>query len=320
MPRYNFVAKNILLTYPQTDGDKESLLEFLKEKVPDANYIVVSKERHEDGNPHFHAVIAGSRRIHLRDPRFFDWTSNHPNVQATRSLPQSIAYVKKDGDCIEHGIEPVTAIQRRNNRSSRMVGSEVSAITTRAELFAYVLERDPRDYIFCHDSLCRYADRVFSEEIPYNSDFEFDPSKLPATLLQWKEANLDASPRRPKSLLLVGPSRTGKTEWARSLGKHIYCNTYLNAREIADKAEKSLYIVVDDIPYKSFFALKALIGCQLEFTLTDKYMKKMVIRNWGKPTIWVVNPDMDPRKDMEDNILCWFRLNCICLEIHSDLF
>ena len=30
-------------------------------------------------------------------------------------------------------------------------------------------------------------------------------------------------------------------------------------------------------------------GAQKEFTVTDKYMKKMTLDNWGKPCIWLNN-------------------------------
>jgi len=122
---------------------------------------------------------------------------------------------------------------------------------------------------------------------------------------------------RCKSLFLGGPTRTGKTEWARSLGKHVYWNGLINI-DTWDITAK--YIVIDDFNWSFFPCKKQLIGCQREFTLTDKYRKKRAIRNWGKPCIYVFNDDMDPFNEMSNSLKEWIRGNSCRIDIINPLF
>lgn len=120
---------------------------------------------------------------------------------------------------------------------------------------------------------------------------------------------------RPKSLILVGPTRLGKTRWARSLGKHIYwCNS-----PVFSSADflGALYVVVDDVPWEYFKCKKQLLGGQKEFTVTEKYQPLMEI-TFGKPVIYLCNED--PRKDMKDYEVEYYGKNVIYVFIENKLF
>jgi hypothetical protein len=54
-----------------------------------------------------------------------------------------------------------------------------------------------------------------------------------------------------------GPSRTGKTSWARSLGEHCYLGCAWNVEELDEGKE---YIIFDDIPFESFYNWQAFMG------------------------------------------------------------
>jgi hypothetical protein len=90
---------------------------------------------------------------------------------------------------------------------------------------------------------------------------------------------------------VVGKTRTGKTTWARSLGPHNYCDTYFNASNIDTRCA---YTVFDDIPFEKLIAAKGWIGCQHTITFTDKFKPKITI-TWGKPSIFLLNPEADYR-------------------------
>lgn len=113
---------------------------------------------------------------------------------------------------------------------------------------------------------------------------------------------------RPKGLLIIGETRTGKTSWARSLGEHIYFNTYWDISKWPTKTTAG-YVVIDDIPFTSLGRLwKPVIGCQLEFTATDKYIRKRTIY-WGKPFIWLLNSSPFPGMDPDDRD--YINSNCV---------
>ena len=95
--------------------------------------------------------------------------------------------------------------------------------------------------------------------------------------------------RRVKSLILWGPTRTGKTLFARSLGRHSYFNLQFNLDSFSESSD---YAVFDDIQggFEFFHAYKGWLGAQKEFVITDKYKRKKTIK-WGKPCIMLMNDD-----------------------------
>jgi len=122
----------------------------------------------------------------------------------------------------------------------------------------------------------------------------------------------------PKSLVLFGASRLGKTVWARSLGNHLYfCGLY--SYKEACKADTAAYAVFDDIQggIKFFHGFKNWLGAQAEFQIKGLYRDPEMIK-WGKPSIWVANTD--PRYDMSTDDIAWIDVNCTFVEITTSLF
>ena len=116
--------------------------------------------------------------------------------------------------------------------------------------------------------------------------------------------------------MLVGPSRLGKTVWARSLGTHVY----LNGRWCIDAVrEGARYIVFDDIPYGHI--PKGFVGGQRSFTLTGKYRVPRVIQ-WGRPCIILCNGDNDPLNDLHYGTpeREWFDANTIYVKVEKAMF
>jgi len=81
--------------------------------------------------------------------------------------------------------------------------------------------------------------------------------------------------------------------------------------------EEAKYLVADDIPFQFFPNKKQWFGAQLEFTATDKYFRKKTLK-WGKPLIFICNPDEDPSHTHLWST--WFDMNCIRIEITESLF
>ena len=123
---------------------------------------------------------------------------------------------------------------------------------------------------------------------------------------------------------MVGPTRTGKTEWARSLGRHIYMCGLFNLSAWDNEAE---YLVIDDISFEFMGgSRKALWGSQRELTLTDKFCRKRSIR-WGKPMIVLCNPEDDYRylyvkghKYLNDVEVEYYTENSVIVEVRNKLF
>ncbi|KAJ1440937.1 Geminivirus AL2 coat protein, MSV type [Sesbania bispinosa] len=119
---------------------------------------------------------------------------------------------------------------------------------------------------------------------------------VPAELRLWLESelNLDgvsaARLIRPKSIIVEGHSRTGKTQWARSLGRHNYLCGHLdfNSRCYSNDV---VYNVIDDISpnYLKMKHWKELLGAQQNWKTNCKYGKPVLIKG-GIPSIILCNP------------------------------
>lgn len=171
----------------------------------------------------------------------------------------------------------------------------------------------PRDYVLNYEKLEYFAKQHYKAKVEeYVS--KFTSFIVPQVLRDWVLESLDPTANRPKSLFLVGASRMGKTEWARSLGCHTYFNHMFN---LDDWNHAGRYLVIDDIEWKYFPARKALLGAQSTFTMTDKYRKKVTLA-WGKPCIYLCNKDMDVFNSCDEYE--WLKDNCVYYNLQGKLF
>jgi len=79
------------------------------------------------------------------------------------------------------------------------------------------------------------------------------------------------------------------------------------------------YLIIDDIKWEYIPQKKSLFGAQHEFTLTDKYKKKKRIK-WGKPCIYLFNPEDSPMSGLFGAELEWYMLNTTYIYINTPLF
>ncbi|QMS79232.1 REP [Eucalyptus urophylla associated virus] len=120
---------------------------------------------------------------------------------------------------------------------------------------------------------------------------------------------------RPKSLILWGKSRTGKTLFARSLGPHIYHATEFNLACHTDDAEYAIFDDLKDGMRTKGFDYKCWLGGQHQFNCTDKYTKKRVI-SWGKPSIFITNDDPMMQAGVDFD---WLRENVTIVHVEHRL-
>jgi hypothetical protein len=141
-----------------------------------------------------------------------------------------------------------------------------------------------------------------------------DPERYDEDLPQERQV-LNAMQRRPKSLILYGPSRTGKTCWARSLGRHVHHSNTINMDLHDDTAEYAIFDDIEggikEINYKNW------LGGQLHFSMTDKYKKKKSII-WGKPSIFISNDH--PFHTKRDIDVAWLEANTIVVHIDRPMY
>lgn len=196
-------AKNFALTFPATvelPFNKDQLLSHLV-SIDGPIYVIVAKELHATGVPHYHALVTYSSKKNLRNPRYFDFMGAHANVQGCRSLSQWIAYVKKDGDFIEHGTAPVSTTVSEHSFPTP------SDCDNEEEWLSRCLQREiPYGY----------AQRMW-QLLQANDCLTIKEDYVPPAGSQVCPALQSFSPPDLTfhCLVIIGPSGCGKTTWAK---------------------------------------------------------------------------------------------------------
>lgn len=309
MPRapkqYRIAAKNIFLTFPHCTLPKEVALEQLLQIECPSNkkFIRISRELHENGEPHLHVLIQFEGKIQLYNPRHFDLRNPsssgtfHPNIQGAKSSSDVKSYIEKDGDYIDWGEFQVDARSARGGQQTANDAAAEALNTGNAEAaMAIIREKLPKEFIFQYHNLKPNLQSIFKPtDVEYVSPYPLSSfNNVPEELQSWADGYFGvvsaARPFRYSSIIVEGDSRTGKTMWARSLGKHNYITGHLDfsTRVYSDDVE---YNVIDDVDptYLKMKHWKHLIGAQREWQTNLKYGKPRVIKG-GIPSIILCNP------------------------------
>ena len=158
MPSFQLKSKNLFLTYPQTtypleDFKANCLKLFESEGI---EKLLISTEKHQDGNDHIHAVICLQNYLRTRNPKHFDelvQPPRHPNIvsRLKGGLAKTLSYVMKDGNWISHpeSFNPTTLIQRSLNKKEI---KKTDAIAHRMEKGETIddLHRDEPGFVLMH--------------------------------------------------------------------------------------------------------------------------------------------------------------------------
>ena len=157
------------MTYPQSDLDNDVVADTLLDKVDsfDPLYIVVSRELHQDGNPHHHALIQLGKKPDITNAAYFDiddvnGVSRHPNIQKAprpnATLTDTRNYVIKDGEFVERGewIEP------SNKRKRDDVFAEALTARSRQEAEEIIKAGAPRDWFVAASQITGRLDAIYN--------------------------------------------------------------------------------------------------------------------------------------------------------------
>jgi len=295
---FRLTSRNLLLTYSQCNRSKEDLHAYLL-TLDLAEHVLVARETHQDGNFHLHAYFGFTRKPDIKNPRYFDWDGFHPNI-ASRPKRIAITY------CTKHDTDPISNF---NWKTTKKVEEAYQAIIhgkaagkSNDELFEKAIETD-NSLIRCAPAIGYFINRISKESRLAQARFELDSFPLPpdfkAHILEWKSIcdSMEAGDRRiSMSLWFFGPSMTGKTSLACSIGSHWYMQANWNVTNIAD--EDHVYGVMDDIEWDWVSRYyKSILGRQLNVDLTDKYKHKRSYK-LGFPVIMCSNelPDFTPQQ------------------------
>nr|WKU84254.1 replication-associated protein [Eleusine indica associated virus] len=324
---FHLRSANIFLTYPHCSVSPQEAGEFLWGKARPYNpiYIIISSEFHQDNTPHLHCLLQTDKPVKTRDPSFFDIQGHHPNIQPSRSPNKTREYILKNpiskyerGVFIPRGgfIHGASAGNSTKQTKNEIMADIISSSTSKQDYLSMVQKAFPFDWATKLQHFEYSAERLFpTTEAPFIPPHPVTTPDLHCyeTIETWMTENIyqgDAAerPSRPRSLYIVGPTRTGKTTWARSIAPSHH-NYWQNCVDFTCYNKDAKYNVIDDIPFKFCPCWKQLVGGQRDFTVNPKYGKKKRIPG-GIPSIILVNNDEDWMKCMTPAQLEYFECNC----------
>lgn len=301
---FRLSAKRVFLTYPQLgDITHDELHTFLGTHGD----VYSGWESHQDGGTHLHAIVTSFTKFNIRSDRYFDYRGKHPNFQPIRDLRATSNYVGKGG--VTKGEPPGIPNESRAAKLTTLLNE-----STNYEDFIRGYETiDPHGYINNYDRIRSFGTQRYQSGSLIGHTRERQEFKTTPEIEQWVRENLFPQPERPKCLVLIGRTRLGKTEWARSLGTHHY---YPNTITM-DRTKGATYAVIDDMDYWDKFPYKKqFFGCHKQIGLCLKYQKPEIVQ-WGIPTIWLWNPENVPHEVLIDG---YYKQNATIINIYNPLF
>ncbi len=121
MPNWRLESKFVFLTFSQCDVKKETAMDRIKTSWGDElEWAIVCEEKHKDGSPHIHCLLAHKLRFRTRLQTYFNCIGGKQcNVEGvTRTLAKVVTYVTKAGDYIEYGIDAVEFLRAKAAKRS----------------------------------------------------------------------------------------------------------------------------------------------------------------------------------------------------------
>lgn len=329
MPRANsfrYNARWAYLTYSQVADvlEHDDLADHLitQFEALGATQSLACFERHEDGGLHVHALLHAQRRFDTVASNFFDvdFTGEgdfyHPNIQRSaftvKDLTRISAYVRKDDDVFVDTISLPSATRSRDEVVSEALGAE-----SLDDFMEVVRVGMPYQYMTSFSNVRSCATYHFPPPNPnsFDSPYSHDDFWVLPEMDNYRRRYLMPESEvgdRPLSLIVIGPSRLGKTAWARCLGTHAYLKGLFSVDPLKSPYD---YLVLDDIDLRFLPSYKELLGGQRDITLTDKYRGKTRVPH-GKPCIVLTNDPLPFDKLNRE----WIESNCIIVEIDTKLY
>lgn len=306
-------AKNFALTWPQCNTPLQDMLDRIKTKWPTTlHYALVAHEDHADGTPHRHVLIQLMDKHDCKGQGFLDFIAGqHGNYKPAHQPDGWRRYclnLLEDPDGKPNPHVEYGAWKKNNWKES------IAKATTQgaAAGLAHLAATEPRTVLTNFNSVQAAIEHFGKREVEAFKPYAYNTFLGQTSGMTKWVADESWKTVRARCLVLIGPSRLGKTEWARSLGKHMYWKNMTNLSEWDQSAE---YIVLDDIDFKFIAGPKVWLTCNGQATVTDRYCKKKTVI-FNKPVIYLTNGE--DLKDWEH--LDYWQANCVFVTVKHKLW
>nr|WP_012477133.1 replication-associated protein [Candidatus Phytoplasma australiense]ABD04148.1 replication associated protein [Candidatus Phytoplasma australiense] len=329
---FRLQTKDIFLTYSKCPLGKEKIHNHIKQLMESKNqkiaYIISNTENHQDHKEiHTHVLFQLNKRCNLTSQRFFDLDGYHPKIENTRDVEKAIEYIKKDGDFVEEGTPNRKKYVRQNQKEERkqLIYDEIFRLRdeyynddkltinqVKKTLDDFIINLDRDFYLeqiefikrVLKEAFAKKEEKLADDEELITPDYSFESFKTNSTTneiiaaIQSQLSVQSLSKKRPKSIVIEGPSRIGKTEFLLSYLTHInlHYNYIRGEFDFSKESHKNAYKIniFDDISIPQINKeglFKNIIGGQRGFRFNVKYAPKRFIAG-KKINIFLINPDI----------------------------
>jgi hypothetical protein len=293
---FRIAAKKILLTYSQISKDTEftinQLLEQLQYKLGKFNYII-SQEAHSDGAMHFHVLLIRSKKFDIRSHSSLDLEIDgrvvHGNYKAVNNIEGAVHYVCKDKQYITN-LENLQDGKILDDKEFLL--QRAKTVGYEEALFEYSVKYPKKALTSIKkfknnlQEIQQIQDQI--EDDLLESPFQIENFNLQTPLKQWVQ---DPNLYHKKTLILVGKSGIGKTEFAKVFAlKNNFKTLVVNHKEGFQRIKNSYQaIIVDDANVNEFTETQLLALIDNSTSKSIRIMYKTVRKKKGVVTIILMN-------------------------------
>jgi len=229
--------KNIFLTYPQCPIAPRVLLDFLKDLLREnLDCCAISQELHQDGNQHLHAFVQLKERMTLNKDQFsyffdlnYDDPCYHPNTQAARNVRNVVKYVVKGRfngamqDFVEYNMSCEALLAKKSPKADKIV-----KLMVEGKRLQEVFTAEP-GYVGFNLAKFQYLQQWLDTNQSKQLDLwnpldlsQYQLGSIEHQISTWLNANIkQRRPPRTPHLMLVGPTKTGKTWLVNTLRNYL---------------------------------------------------------------------------------------------------
>lgn len=291
--KFRLQYKTIGLTWSHTSEttfsySKEDTLKFLQGLNVSIQEYYIVQEIHSNpdhpayGKPHIHAWIHLSEKPNIRDVRYFDILGCHPNIGNYKKnwIFNYLKDVSKPGGI---DLEPLTNIAV--SYIELAIAGEYDKAVRRVQ------QQEPRSYI------------CFKNKIEANLRALGKRKRPPAPCFPLRDyiaIPKDWDPEK-KSLVIMGPARIGKTNFAKAWANHHFGGFLkVTTPDELKKFSDERVIIFDDCSYLQQDRGTQIHLCSVEEDAAVNCRYHHAFIPYGTVRIFCCNPD-DPPVDFEDD-------------------
>ncbi len=240
MQRSYINAKKLFIIYDKVDINISNvdILNFLKKIIDIDNYLLGSTFNYKNNTNTFYIFIENIKNIRSNKKKFDIFIKNQlyiPTFQKTTNKKNIINIILKKNDILHNfdfqsntlnGTIYLNSIDYLINLAKEKTPDEIQTILI--ENFTELYSRKGINFLNMLKKISEHYSKKKSLVQPQYSLQDFDPNKIPKEVFNWVQK------KKKNSLVLFGPSGTGKTQLALALLKNQNPLTITNIEKLKD--------------------------------------------------------------------------------------